>query len=169
MGSESIAHGGERNNCFSRSNQLVKNKQLQLAKRDSAIIFFGFQTWRFSLLVGYNIQPSSNSTNQNVALIIDSRGPASETLPPPRPSSSEGIFFFNFADIQHQVDFTKVMYTTVRQKKMRWTEGPVEHPSFSYTFQNKNVEFLSKALQQGLNVLIQYFGDFEVFVAFLVI
>ena len=32
---------------------------------------FGFQSRRFSLLVGYNIQPSSSSTNQNAALIID--------------------------------------------------------------------------------------------------
>ena len=32
---------------------------------------FGFQDRRFSLLVGYNIQPSSSSTNQNAALITD--------------------------------------------------------------------------------------------------
>ena len=32
---------------------------------------FGFQSRRFSLLVGYNIEPSSGSTNQNAALIID--------------------------------------------------------------------------------------------------
>ena len=32
---------------------------------------FGFQSQRFLLLVGYNIQPSSSSTNQNAALIID--------------------------------------------------------------------------------------------------
>ena len=38
----------------------------------------------FSLLVGYNIQPSSSSTNQNAALIID-----------------------------HQLDFTKYCYTLI--------------------------------------------------------
>ena len=60
-----------------KSNQLVKNieaKQLQLAKRDSwrfSRHCFGFQSRRFSLLVGYNIQPSSSSTSQNAALIID--------------------------------------------------------------------------------------------------
>ena len=32
---------------------------------------FGFQSRRFSLLVGYDIQPGSSSTNQNAALIID--------------------------------------------------------------------------------------------------
>ena len=30
-----------------------------------------FQSWRFSLIVGCNIQPSSSATNQNAALIID--------------------------------------------------------------------------------------------------
>ena len=32
---------------------------------------FGFQSRRFSVIVGYNIKPSSSSTNQKAALIID--------------------------------------------------------------------------------------------------
>ena len=58
-----------------KSNQLVKNveaKQLQLAKRDSAAIVLVFKagTFRYQW-AAYNIQPSSSSTNQNAALIID--------------------------------------------------------------------------------------------------
>ena len=48
----------------------IETKQLQLEKRDSHHCF-GFQSWCLSLLVGYKIQPSSSSTNQNAALIID--------------------------------------------------------------------------------------------------
>ena len=69
-----------------KPSQLVKNietKELKLAKRDSPSRHcFSFQSRRFSLLVGYNIQPSSSSTNQNIALMID-----------------------------HQVDFTNIWYT----------------------------------------------------------
>ena len=71
MGSESIAHEaegqmsywlggheGERNNCFSK-NQLVGQKywdKITLAgKTRFSRQCFGFQSQRFSLLVGYNI------------------------------------------------------------------------------------------------------------------
>ena len=87
MGSESIAleaesrvgywlrgHEGERNNCFSKI-QLVGQKYRDKTTLGSKTPFsrhcFGFQSQRFSLLVGYNIYPSSCSTNQNAALIID--------------------------------------------------------------------------------------------------
>ena len=51
-------HEGEWNNCFSKIRlvgQNIETKQLKQAKRDSVTIFFGFQSRRFSLLVGYNI------------------------------------------------------------------------------------------------------------------
>ena len=51
-----------------KSNQLVKNietKQLQLEKRDSAVIVLVFKAGAF------RYQPSSNSTNKNAAMIID--------------------------------------------------------------------------------------------------
>ena len=91
MGSESIAHEaegwmgywlrgheGERNNWFSEF-QLVgqknlETKHLSLVKAKQNAIHnhcFGFQSRRFSLLVVYNIHPSSSSTNQYAALIID--------------------------------------------------------------------------------------------------
>ena len=71
MGSESIAHEaegrmgywlrgheGERNNCFSKI-QLVGQKYRDKTTLASKTRFsrhcFGFQSWRFSLLVGYNI------------------------------------------------------------------------------------------------------------------
>ena len=52
-------HEGERNNCFSKI-QLVGQKYrdkttLARTERVSAAIVFGFQSRRFSLLVGYNI------------------------------------------------------------------------------------------------------------------
>ena len=67
MGSESIAHEaegrmgywlrdhkGERNNCFSKiqlvGQKNIETKHLSLVKAG----FFGFQSRRFSLLVGYN-------------------------------------------------------------------------------------------------------------------
>ena len=53
-----------------KSKQLVKNietKQLKARLKS----FLPPKIRRFSLLVGYNIQPSSSSTNQNAALIID--------------------------------------------------------------------------------------------------
>ena len=87
MGSESIAHEaegqmgywlrgheGERNNCFSKI-QLVGQKYRDKTTLASKTRFsrhcFGFQSRRFSLLVGYNIYPSSSSTNQNAALTKD--------------------------------------------------------------------------------------------------
>ena len=71
MGSDSIAHEaegqigywlggheGERNNCF-RKLQLVSQKYQDKTTLASETRFshhcFGFQSWRFSLLVGYNI------------------------------------------------------------------------------------------------------------------
>ena len=70
MGSESIAdeadgqmgywlrgHKGERNNCFSKI-QLVGQKyrdKKTLASKTRFSRCFGFQSRRFSLLVGYNI------------------------------------------------------------------------------------------------------------------
>ena len=67
-------HVGERKNYFSKI-QLVgrkyRNKTTLASKTRFSRHCFGFQSRRFSLLVGYNIQPSSNSTNQNAALIID--------------------------------------------------------------------------------------------------
>ena len=57
MGSESIAYEGERNNCFSKI-QLVGQKNIQTKQNFSKTRFsrhcFGFQSRRFSLLVGYN-------------------------------------------------------------------------------------------------------------------
>ena len=74
MGSESIAHEGERNNCFSKI-QLVGQKYRDKTTLASKMRFsrhcFGFQSRRLSLRVGYNIKSSSSSTNQNAALIID--------------------------------------------------------------------------------------------------
>ena len=67
-------HEDERNNCFSKI-QLVGQKYRDKTTLASKTRFsrhcFGFQSRRFSLQVGYNIQPSSSSTNQNAALIID--------------------------------------------------------------------------------------------------
>ena len=60
--------------CFSKI-QLVGQKYRDKTTLSSKTRFshhcFGFQSQCFSQLVGYNIQPSSSSTNQNVALIID--------------------------------------------------------------------------------------------------
>ena len=79
MGSESRAHWlrareGERNNCFSKI-QLVDKKYRDKTTLASKTRFsrhcFGFQSPRFLLLVGYNIEPSNSSTNQNATLIID--------------------------------------------------------------------------------------------------
>ena len=78
-------HEDERNNCFSKI-QLVGQKYQDKTTLASKMRFschcFGFQSQCFSLLVGYNIYPSSISTNQNTALTID-----------------------------HWLDFTKVIYT----------------------------------------------------------
>ena len=67
-------HDGERNNCLSKI-QLVGQKYRDKTTLSSKTRFrchcFGVQSWRFLLLVGYNIQPSSSSTNQSAALKID--------------------------------------------------------------------------------------------------
>ena len=81
MGSESIAHEaegrmgywlrgyeGERNNCFSKIQIVGKkygDKTTLASKTRFSHHYFGFQSRRFSLLMGYNIKPSSSSTNQN--------------------------------------------------------------------------------------------------------
>ena len=87
MGSESTAHEaegrmgywlrgheGERNNCFSKI-QLVGKKYRDKTSLASKMLYsrhcFDFQRRHFSLLVAYTIEPSSSSTNQNAALIID--------------------------------------------------------------------------------------------------
>ena len=67
MGSESIkglmgywlkGHEGERNNCFSKIQlvgQKYRDKTTLASKMWFSHLCFGFQSWRFSLLVGYNI------------------------------------------------------------------------------------------------------------------
>ena len=73
-----MGYEGERNNCFSKI-QLVGQKNIETkhlsrvkARHQS---FFTAKTlqiwWALSLLVGYNIWPTSSSTNQNAALMID--------------------------------------------------------------------------------------------------
>ena len=65
------AHEGERNNCFSKiqlvGQKNIETKHLSLVK---ARLKFAL-SWRFSPQVGYNKEPTSSSTNQNAALIID--------------------------------------------------------------------------------------------------
>ena len=51
--------------------QKCREKTTLASKMRFSGLCFGFQSRRFSLLVGYNIQPSSSSTNQNAASIID--------------------------------------------------------------------------------------------------
>ena len=86
MGYEPVAHEtegqihywirvyeGERNNCFSKIQQVGQKKKiliLNFGKTQFNRHHFGFQSQCFLLLVGYNILPSSSSTNQNVALIV---------------------------------------------------------------------------------------------------
>ena len=66
-------HEGERNNCFGKI-ELVDQKSRDETTLTSKTLFsrhyFGLQSRRSSLLVGYNIWRSSSSTNQNAALII---------------------------------------------------------------------------------------------------
>ena len=87
IGSESTAHEaedrmgywlrgyeGERNNCFSKIQIVGKkygDKTTLASKTRFSDYYFGFQSRRFSLLMGYNIKPSSSSTNQNATLMID--------------------------------------------------------------------------------------------------
>ena len=84
MGSESIAHKQKaaidseamrgRGIMFQYLIQLVgqkyRDKITSAGKTRFSHHCFGFQSRCFLLLVGYNIQPSSSSTNQNAALII---------------------------------------------------------------------------------------------------
>ena len=71
-------HEGERNNCFSKM-QLVGQKNIETkhisqvkARLQSFLLVKHCKSGgRFSLPVGYNIQPTSSSTNQNAALMID--------------------------------------------------------------------------------------------------
>ena len=67
-------HEGERNNCFSKI-QLVSQK-ISSQNNFSWLtldfnLFWPRKSRPFSLLVGYNIEPRSSSTNQNAALMID--------------------------------------------------------------------------------------------------
>ena len=66
MGSESIAHSAfgltgyssSPNNCFSKIQlvgQTYRDKTTLASKTRISRHCFGFQSWRFSLLVGYNI------------------------------------------------------------------------------------------------------------------
>ena len=71
MGSESIANEaegqmgqwlrgqeGERNSCFTKIQlvgQKYRDKTTLASKTRFSRHYFGFQSWRFSLLVGYNI------------------------------------------------------------------------------------------------------------------
>ena len=81
MGCESIAHEAEGqkgyivdNCCFSKIQlvgQKYRDKTTLASKSQFSRRCFDFQSRPFSLLVGYNIEPSSRSTNQNAALIID--------------------------------------------------------------------------------------------------
>ena len=62
------------NNCFSKI-QLVGQKNIE-TKHLSQVkaghqSFLAAKTLQISLLVGYNIKPTSSSTNQNAALMID--------------------------------------------------------------------------------------------------
>ena len=75
-----------------KSNQLVKNIENKKNFSQLKLDFNPFlppKSARFSLLVGYNIQPSSSSTNQNTALIIN-----------------------------HQLDFPKMKYICLLSKKL---------------------------------------------------
>ena len=78
MGYESIASEGERNNGFSKI-QVVGQKNIETkhisrvkARHQSFLPPKHYKYGRrFSLLVGYNIEPTTSSTNQNAALMID--------------------------------------------------------------------------------------------------
>ena len=68
------AHQGERKNCFSKIQLVVqkyRDRTTLASKTRLSRHCFGFQSRRFSLLVDYNIWPSSSSASQNAALIID--------------------------------------------------------------------------------------------------
>ena len=67
-------HEGERNNCLSKIKlvgQKYRDKATIASKTRFSCHWFDFHSQRFSLLVGYDIWPSSRSTNQNAALTID--------------------------------------------------------------------------------------------------
>ena len=87
MGSDSIAHDaegrmdywlrgneGERNNCCENPKSWSKISRQNNFSKQNAIqpqLFWFSKRALFAVLVSYNIEPSSSSTNQNVALIID--------------------------------------------------------------------------------------------------
>ena len=75
MGYESIAHEGERNNCFSKIllvGQKYQDKTTLASKTRFRRHCFWFSKPALFATSGlYDIQPSSSSTNQNAALIID--------------------------------------------------------------------------------------------------
>ena len=65
---------GKKSNPFSKiqlDGQKYWDKTTLASKTRFSRNFFSFQSQHFLLLVGYNIEPSSSSTNQNVALMID--------------------------------------------------------------------------------------------------
>ena len=58
MGYSLRGHEGERNNCFSKvqlAGQKYRDKTTLACKTRFSRHCFGFQSWRLSLLVGYNI------------------------------------------------------------------------------------------------------------------
>ena len=72
------SHEGERNNYFSKiqlvGQKYMKTKRISQVKARLQACFTAktLQIWRrFSLLVGYRIQPTSSSTNHNTAFMID--------------------------------------------------------------------------------------------------
>ena len=71
MGSESIALEVEGFSKIQLVGQKYREKTTLASKTRFSRHCFGFQSRRFSLLVGFNILPSSSSTNQKAALIID--------------------------------------------------------------------------------------------------
>ena len=70
-------HDGEGNNCFSKIQLVKKISRLNIFRKLKLDFnpFLPSKNYkyggRFSLLVGYNIGPTSSSTNQNAALIIN--------------------------------------------------------------------------------------------------
>ena len=58
MGSELRGHEGEKNNCFGKIHlvgQKYRDKTTLASKTRLSLHCIGFQSWHFSLLVGYNI------------------------------------------------------------------------------------------------------------------
>ena len=77
MGYSLRGYEGERNNCFSKI-QLVGQKNIEAkhltqvkARHQSFFTAKTLQIWRALFATSYNISPTSSSTNQNAALMID--------------------------------------------------------------------------------------------------